>query len=130
VTVTEASAPTETEPHAFDELHKVLTSIIDRIPWHSEAQRNEMLDGLRNSEVAIKGDDIERSPAVVPASPVPPAVPDPVAAAIAAAGQPAPIDYDKLAAALVKAQAKAAPAAPVAVDAPAEVEATSSLPTV
>lgn len=118
---------TETQPkveHAFDHVHRLLTAVIDRIPWHSEQQHADALDALRQSELAIKGDDIEQSPAVVP-----PAVtrPGPTAAeaAVAAAGvQAAQIDYDKLAAAIVAAQAKAA--APTATAPPADAAAASA----
>jgi hypothetical protein len=108
VTITE---PVETVDHAVDPIHRVLSAIIDRIPWHSEQQRSDVLDELRSSEVAMKGDDIERSPAVVAPPTHSVGIVNPLDAALAAAGpQPAAIDYQKLAEAIVAAQSKAATA--------------------
>ncbi|HLI23353.1 MAG TPA: hypothetical protein VKU91_00235 [Acidimicrobiales bacterium] len=91
----------------------------DRLPWHSDTQHAEVVGHLRAAEEAIKGDALAESPAVVPPAPVQPKPVNPAAAVAAGAGA---IDYDKLAAAIVKAQTAAKPAdpAPAAEPVPSE----------
>lgn len=89
----------DTQTHPLDSLHKVLLAVVARIPWHSEAQQQEVTDLLRQSEVDLKGDAIDSHPAVVP--PSPPA--GPAASPLAMVAGPE-FDYDKLAAAMLKAQ--------------------------
>lgn len=96
-TTTATSEPVE---HPLDSLHRLLVELVNRAPWHSEDQHQQMMELARSSEVALKADSIQDSPAVVPPAPV---RPQPVSPAEVAAG--AGFDYDKLAAAMVKAQA-------------------------
>jgi hypothetical protein len=89
-----------TEPHPTDHIHRLLTEIVARLPWHSEEQQNQMMALLRDSEGAAK-DGSDAMLVVPPASPMP----EPTRPMGVQAGES--IDYDKLAAAIVAAQATA-----------------------
>lgn len=101
-TSTSSDSTTDVGPHPLDSLHRLLVEIVARLPWHSEGQASAMLDLVRESETALKGDTTSES--VVPAAAVVAAPP-----VVAQGGQP--IDYDKLGAAIAKAQAAQASAA-------------------
>lgn len=96
------TSTTEVQPHPLDSLHRLLTMVVDRLPWHSEVQYQQAMELARDSEAALKGDAIDTSPAVVPPAPVLPAPVSTLEAAAAAAGQP--LDYAKLAEQIVLAQ--------------------------
>jgi hypothetical protein len=102
---TQVDEPVETSSHPLDSLHRLLVELVNRMPWHSEGQQLEMMQLARDSEAAIKGDSIEAEhPPVVPPAPYLPPPVNPLEAAGMSTG--VPLDYDKLAAAMVKAQAK------------------------
>lgn len=110
---------TETETgHPLDHLFRAVQAVVDRIPWHSEAQHAEVMDSLRQGEAALKGDAINDTapPVVRPAAELPPGAASPAAAVAAGAG----VDYDKLAEAIVRAQAKQAAADAAKADQPEE----------
>ena len=112
--------PVETSAHPLDGLHRLLVELVNRMPWHSEDQHLAMMELARQSEAAIKGDSIDSvHPPVVPPAPFRPAPLNPLEAAGVASG--VALDYDKLASAMVKAQA--AFAAAQAAQAAAAVEA-------
>ena len=96
----------DTQPHEVDALHRFLTIVASKLPWHSEEEQTQAMSLLRDSEAALKGDAIDQSPAVVPPASVPPAPPA-TAPTIQGPGGPA-IDYDTLASAIVRQQQAAA----------------------
>src|SRR5579875_2770306 len=102
-TTPQPQAPQESKDHSHDPLFRALVAMADRLPWHSDTQHAEVVGHLRAAEEAIKGD------ALAPPAPVQPKPVNPAAAVAAGAGA---IDYDKLAAAIVKAQTAAKPADP------------------
>lgn len=97
-----STSTVEAQPHPLDSLHRLLTMVVDRLPWHSEVQYHQAMALARESEAALKGDQIDTSPAVVPPAPVLPAPVSALEAAAGAAGQP--LDYAKLAEQIVLAQ--------------------------
>lgn len=104
-----ASQPAQdTQPHEVDALHRFLTIVASKLPWHSEDEQTAAMNLLRDSEAALKGDAIDSSPAVVPPASVPP-TPPAVAPTINGPMGPA-IDYDRLAASIVAAQSQQAQA--------------------
>lgn len=83
-------------------LFLALHQIVDRVPWHSEVQHQDVMDLVRQAETDVRGDSIDaEAPAVVPPKPAVNEATDP---GMIAANANQQLDYSKLADAIVAAQ--------------------------
>ena len=104
MTVTEP-VPEISQQH--DALLRLLEGIVHRVPWHSEAQKDEHLGLLRDAEGALKGDGHSADTAVVSGPAWFPENPDPTVAELQRQLSAGPsIDYAKLAEMVASALAK------------------------